>query len=81
MVSSAELVFTEHASYQREHRQIPIDWIAETINSPDQTEQRGDGKRSFLKCYQERGKMLRVVTRSDNHSFIITAYFDRRMPC
>ncbi|MHB8236554.1 MAG: hypothetical protein ACYDDD_03715 [Acidithiobacillus ferrivorans] len=47
---------------------------------PDRTENR-DGKQSFLKCHGERGKMLRVVTREDNHHHVITVYFDRRASC
>ena len=76
-----ELTFTEHAAAQTAHRKIALEWIKEAITSPDRIEDEVSGKKSFLKCHEDRKKMLRVVTRSEDHSFVITAYFDRRMPC
>ena len=72
--------FDPHAEFQIERRGIPRSWIEKTLRSWDETEARG-GKRSFLKCYPERGKKLRVVVRENDHEYVITAYFDRRKPC
>jgi hypothetical protein len=72
--------FDPHAEFQIERRGISRSWIEETLRSWDETETRG-GKRSFLKCYPERGKKLRVVVRENDHEYVITAYFDRRKPC
>ncbi|PKY10109.1 hypothetical protein B1757_11430 [Acidithiobacillus marinus] len=63
-----------------QRRGIKMEWIKAAILAPDETEVR-DGKQSYLKCQQARGKMLRVVTRADDPCHVITAYFDRRMPC
>ncbi|MHB8255579.1 MAG: DUF4258 domain-containing protein [Acidiferrobacter sp.] len=75
-----DLTFAEHAAFQVQRRAIKIEWIEAAILTPDGTETR-DGKTSFLKCHTERGKMLRVVTRENDHCHVITAYFDRRRPC
>ncbi len=72
--------YDSHAEFQIVRRGIPLAWVEETIASPDETEVK-DGKRSFLKCYTERGKMLRVVVRENDPRYVITAYFDRRKPC
>jgi Domain of unknown function (DUF4258) len=57
--------FDPHAEFQIERRGISRSWIDETLRSWDETETRG-GKRSFLKCYPERGKKLRVVVREND---------------
>ena len=75
-----DLTLTEHAAFAVQRRGIKVEWIEAAILAPDKTEVR-DGKQSFLKCHGERGKMLRVVTREDNHHHVITVYFDRRAPC
>lgn len=75
-----DLTFTEHAVGQIQRRGLLMEWIEEAIESPDQVET-VNGKTSFLKCHKDREKMLRVVTRAEDHRFVITAYFDRRMPC
>lgn len=72
--------YDPHATFQIERRGISETWIGETLRSPDKIETQGN-KRSFLKCYTERGKMLRVVVRNDDTDYVITAYFDRRRPC
>ena len=75
-----DLTLTEHAAFVVQRRGIKIEWIEAAILAPDRTENQ-DGKQSFLKCHGERGKMLRVVTREDNHQHVITVYFDRRASC
>lgn len=75
-----DLTFTEHAAEQIRRRGILLEWVEEAIESPDRVETT-NGKTSFLKCHKDREKMLRIVTRAEDHRFIITAYFDRRMPC
>lgn len=72
--------YDPHAEFQIERRRISYAWVEETLRAPDETEIKGD-KCSFLKCYTERGKMLRVVVREADRSYVITAYFDRRKPC
>jgi hypothetical protein len=66
--------------FQITRREILTNLVEETITNPDKIETNGN-KCSFLKCYPERGKMLRVVTREEDHEYVITAYFDRRKPC
>lgn len=75
-----DLTFTEHAAGQIQRRGVLLEWIEKAIESPDRVET-ANGKTSFLKCHEDRKKMLRIVTRAEDHRFIITAYFDRRMPC
>ena len=72
--------YDPHAEYQILRREIPKSLVEETIENPDSTESKED-KISFLKCYPERKKMLRVVTRKDAPDYVVTAYFDRRKPC
>ncbi len=76
-----KVVFDPHAVFQLARRGIQTEWVIETLATPDMEEDRADGKKSFLKCFPEKGKMLRVVTRADDHGYVITAYFDRRQPC
>ncbi len=72
--------YDPHAEFQILRREIPKSLVEETIENPDSTESKSD-KISFLKCYPDRMKMLRVVTRKDDPNYVITAYFDRRKPC
>ena len=72
--------YDPHAIFQIERRGIPREWVEETLAHCDETEVKGN-KRSFLRCFPERGKMLRVVVRENDHRYVITAYFDRRKPC
>ena len=72
--------YDPHAVFQINRREILTSLVEETIANPDKIETNSN-KCSFLKCYPERGKMLRVVTREDDHEHVITAYFDRRKPC
>lgn len=73
------IFYDPHAVFQITRRSIPGEWIEQTLLEPDIVEDRMDGKTSFLKCFHK--KMLRVVTRKDDHHYVITAYFDRRQPC
>lgn len=75
-----ELTFTGHAVFQAQRRAIKREWIEAAISMPDVTESQ-DGKTSFLKCHKERGKMLHVAPRENDHYHVITAYFDRRYLC
>ena len=76
-----KIVLDPHAVFQIARRGIPVELVEATVNKPDKVENREDGKISFLKCFPEKGKMLRVVARADDHRYVITAYFDRRQPC
>jgi hypothetical protein len=72
--------YDPHAEFQISRREIPKRFVEETMRNPDFTEAK-DNKFSFLKCYPERKKMVRIVTRKDDREYVITAYFDRRKPC
>jgi hypothetical protein len=74
------LEYDPHAEFQIQRRGIDKLWIEDTLQNWDEVE-RKDGKCSFLKCFPERRKKLRVVVRESDHNYIITAYFDRRKPC
>ena len=71
--------YTSHALSQMELRDIPKEWVELVLKEYTESEVK-NGKRSFLKCFPEKGKMLRVVTR-ENDSKYVMAYFDRRKPC
>ena len=72
--------YDPHAEFQLVRRDIKKAWVERVLSSPQEKEQRGD-KLSLLLCFPERGKMLRVVVRSSDPEYVITAYFDRRKPC
>nr|VFK49461.1 MAG: protein of unknown function (DUF4258) [Candidatus Kentron sp. TC] len=69
-----------HALFQMQRRGITQQQVEMALTRHDETESRDD-KRSFLRCFPEKGKKLRVVTRLDDIHYVITAYFDRRKPC
>lgn len=58
-----KVTYDPHAEFQIARRGIPLEWVLETLQYPEATETRGDGKLSYLRCYPQRGKMLRVVSR------------------
>lgn len=72
--------YDPHAEFQIVRRSLEKTWVEQVLSAPEETELRGD-KISFLACFPERGKMLRVVVRRDDPDYVITAYFDRRKPC
>jgi hypothetical protein len=72
--------YDPRALFQIQRRAIEPERVVETLERWDETEVRGD-KRSYLRCYPERAKMLRVVVRESDHAYVITAYYDRRKPC
>ena len=72
--------YDPHAEFQMERRGITKQQVENVLREWDETETHGD-KRSFLKCDPERGNMLRVVARDSDHRYVITAYYDRRLPC
>ncbi|MBF0160007.1 MAG: DUF4258 domain-containing protein [Magnetococcales bacterium] len=74
------LTYDPHAEFQLVRRGIEKAWVKQVLSEPHEVEQRGD-KLSFLACFPERGKMLRVVVRLHDQKYVITAYFDRRKPC
>nr|VFJ49746.1 MAG: protein of unknown function (DUF4258) [Candidatus Kentron sp. DK]VFJ61050.1 MAG: protein of unknown function (DUF4258) [Candidatus Kentron sp. DK] len=50
-----------HALFQMQRRGITQQQVEMVLTGHDETEFRGN-KRSFLKCFPEKGKKLRVVT-------------------
>ncbi|MBF0244613.1 MAG: DUF4258 domain-containing protein [Planctomycetes bacterium] len=74
------LNYDEHALFQIQRRGIPMAWVEQTIRQPHETETRED-KKSFLRRFQGKAHMLRVVTLAADEEYVIIAYFDRRKPC
>ena len=62
-------------------RQISRDWADRAIRDPDQTEDRTDGTRHFIKQIPEFGnRWLRVVVNINTvPAYRVTAFFDRRL--
>ena len=74
------IYYDPHAEFQLARRGIDKTLVEQVLANPQEKEERGN-KLSLLRCFPERGKMLRVVVRLDNPEYVITAYFDRRKPC
>ncbi|MBI2568420.1 MAG: DUF4258 domain-containing protein [Candidatus Schekmanbacteria bacterium] len=72
--------YDPHALFQMGRRGILKEWVELTLDQHDEIEHHDD-KCSFLRRFSERRQMLRVVTRSSDHQYVITAYFDRSKPC
>jgi len=54
-----------------------MEWIEETIKSPDYTEVQSDGRTRKWKKTKEEGKFLRVILLPDGET-IHNVFFDRR---
>ncbi len=72
--------YDEHAEFQIARRGIEKQWVEDALRDPDETSITGN-RMSHYKCLPMRTIMLRVVTPIDDTEYVITAYFDRRMPC
>jgi hypothetical protein len=73
--------FTRHFNLMLEERMISREWVEQTLESPDQVEDREDGTQHFIKKILEYGnRWLRVVinVRVDPNR-AVTAFFDRRL--
>jgi hypothetical protein len=75
------LTFTTHARTMMHERMIREDWVINTVNSPDRTEERlGDEKHYLKQIPQAGGKTLRVIINPTTiPPRIITVFFDRRV--
>jgi len=62
-------------------RAIRHEWVERTMQVPDQTEDRDDGTRHFLKRIPEHGdRWLRVVVNVvEEPNRFVTVFFDRRL--
>ncbi len=72
--------YDPHAEFQLARRGIDKAWVEQVLSAPQERAYR-ENKISFLACFPERGRMLRVVVRLNDPEYVITAYFDRRKPC
>jgi len=75
------LTFTTHARTMMHERMIREDWVINTVNSPDRTEERrGDEKHHLKQIPQAEGKTLRVIINPTTiPPRVITVFFDRRV--
>ena len=73
--------WTKHFRQMLEERDIRLEWIEQTIQSPDQIEDKPDGTRHFVKRIGEYGeRWLRVIVNTrTNPNRAVTAFFDRRL--
>jgi len=62
-------------------RSIMEDWVKRTLDQPDETENREDGTRHFLKMISENdNRWLRVIVNvTVSPETGVTAFFDRRL--
>ena len=68
-----------HARDMMNERQIPEEWVMETLNSPDYSEEKEDGTTHYIKAIIEHGsRFLRVITNPMDLR-VVTLFFDRRL--
>lgn len=69
--------YTNHCEDMLTERSILKSWVEQTINEPEEVEDKADGTRHYLRKIPERGnRWLRVVGGPDR---VITVFFDRRV--
>ena len=75
------LTLTTHARSMMHERMIREDWVINTVNSPDRTEERRADERHHLKQIPQAGeKTLRVIINPTTiPPRVITVFFDRRV--
>ena len=75
------LDFTNHAKTMMHERLIQEDWVYNTVNDPDMTEEKRNDEKHYLKQIPPNGgKFLRVIVNpSVSPPRVITAFFDRRV--
>jgi hypothetical protein len=73
---------TEHARDALEKRQIPLEWMERTFESPEWTERDSmddDLEHRLARIPEFEGRVLRVIVNSKTNPMrIVTVYFDRR---
>ena len=75
------LDFTNHAKTMMHERLIQEDWVYNTVNDPDMTEEKRNDEKHYLKQIPPNGgKFLRVIVNPFvSPPRVITAFFDRRL--
>ena len=75
------MIQTQHFKDMLSERNIRIEWVDETLEKPDKTEEHEDGTVHFLKKVQDRdNRWLRVIVNNTSlPKKLITAFFDRRL--
>ncbi|MEZ4528981.1 MAG: DUF4258 domain-containing protein [Desulfobacterales bacterium] len=73
--------YTKHFQEMLEERKISPEWIEQTLESPDKTENFPDGTTHFIKQIEEyENRWLRIVMNTAVHPYrAVTAFFDRRL--
>lgn len=71
-----EPIFTVHAK----EREIPEQWVLQTINAPDEKNMGNDGNVHYFKSVPERGNRVLhvVVNETIEPNRIITLFLDKR---
>lgn len=72
---------TSHFRDMLMERGIDREWVERTVREPDQTEDRDDGTRHFMRQIPEfEGRWLRVIVNiTVQPEKRVTAFFDRRL--
>ena len=81
IVYNRAMDLTKHFRQMLAEREIRPEWVEQTIQAPDQVEDKPDGTRHFLRCIAENDRRwLRVIanTRAQPHRGV-TVFFDRRL--
>jgi Domain of unknown function (DUF4258) len=73
------VTLTAHARQVAQERDIPLDWIAQTVQAPAWREPDSAGvERRFRPIAEREGRILRVAcVETDTETRVITAFFDR----
>ena len=78
-MQQSAMKFTQYFLFvrQREDRaMIRLEWIEETVRTPDATEVQADGRIRKWKRIEDAGKILRVILLPDEET-VHNAFFDR----
>lgn len=75
------LVLSDHAISSMSERNLPLEWIEQTVSHPDWTESdpRPDRQRRYRTILEHGNRIMRIVCfETENEIRIITAFFDRK---
>lgn len=77
----SDLEFSTHALDMFQERNIPEEWVWQTISFPDRTEIGSDNNIHYIKAISEyEGRFLRIVVNPhQTPKRIVTFFFDRRI--
>jgi len=75
------LEFTTHAKTMMHERMIQVDWVLNTIDSPDIVEQKHQDESHYLKQIPDKDmRVLRVIVNpTTSPPKVITMFFNRRV--